>query len=150
MAGKDQFQFIENWNGGNYSDVIQDFTGTVDKMVFNGNAFSDVSAIDGYKGTAGDSATANDNLLISTGDSYSGITEFDTFLSVGAADTDKPGFYIFFNNSTNRGEIWFDTSMVSTSNAVLIATFNNITAVNQLAQFNEGPAGNNSGDFVIV
>ena len=40
--------------------------------------------------------------------------------------------------------------MVSTSNAVLIATFNNITAVNQLAVFNEGPAGNNSGDFVIV
>jgi len=150
-AGADTFQYLENWNGSsNYSDVIQDFTGTVDKMAFNGNAFSDVSAIDGYKGTAGDSATANDNLLISTGDSYSGITEFDTFLSVGAADTDKPGFYIFFNNSTNRGEIWFDTSMVSTSNAVLIATFNNITAVNQLAVFNEGPAGNNSGDFVIV
>jgi len=149
-AGNDTFQYIENWNGGNYSDVIQDFTGTVDKMTFNGNAFSDVSAIDGYKGTAGDAATANDNLLISTGDSYSGISEFDTFLSVGAADTDKPGFYIFFNSSTNRGEIWFDTSMVSTSNAVLIATFNNITAVNQLAQFNEGPAGNNSGDFVII
>ncbi|WP_374448905.1 hypothetical protein, partial [Stella sp.] len=127
----------------------QDFTGTVDRMAFNGNAFSDVSAIDGYKGTAGDATTANDNLLIATGDSYS-IGNFDTFLSVGAADTDKPGFYIFFNSSTNRGEIWFDTSMVSTSNAVLIATFNNITAVNQLAQFNEGPAGNNSGDFVIV
>ncbi|WP_374443663.1 calcium-binding protein [Stella sp.] len=150
-AGADQFVHDLNWNtGGAYSDVIQDFTGTVDRMVFDGNAFSGVSAIDGYKGTAGDAATANDNLLISTGDSYSGISEFDTFLSVGAADTDKPGFYIFFNSSTNRGEIWFDTSMVSTSNAVLIATFNNITAVNQLAQFNEGPAGNNSGDFVII
>jgi Ca2+-binding RTX toxin-like protein len=149
-AGADQFVNDLNWNAGAYSDVIQDFTGNVDRMVFDGNAFSGVSAIDGYKGTAGDSSTANDNLLISTGDSYSGITEFDTFLSVGAADTDKPGFYIFFNNSSNRGEIWFDTSMVSTSNAVLIATFNNITAVNQLSQFNEGAAGNNSGDFVIV
>ncbi|BBK37758.1 hypothetical protein STAQ_28360 [Allostella sp. ATCC 35155] len=149
-AGADQFVHDLNWNGSfNYSDVIQDFTGNVDQLIFNGNAFSDVSAIDGYKGTAGDSATANDNLLIATGDSYS-ITSFDTFLSVGAADTDKPGFYIFFNASTNRGEIWFDTSMVSTDGAVLIATFNNITAINQLSQFDEGPNGNNSGDFVII
>ncbi|BBK34956.1 hypothetical protein STAQ_00340 [Allostella sp. ATCC 35155] len=149
-AGSDQFLHDLAWNGGgNYSDVIQDFTGNVDQMVFNGNAFSDVSAIDGYKGTAGDSATANDNLLIATGDSYS-IGSFDTFLSVGAADTDKPGFYIFFSEDSNRGEIWFDTSMVSTDGAALIATFNNVTAINQLAQFNEGPNGNNSGDFVIL
>ncbi|BBK35790.1 hypothetical protein STAQ_08680 [Allostella sp. ATCC 35155] len=148
-GGADTFQFIEPWNGSAYSDVIQDFTGNVDTLAFNGNAFSDVSAIDGYKGTAGDSASANDNLLIATGDSYS-IASFDTFLSVGAADTDKPGFYIFFNASTNRGEIWFDTSMVSTDGAVLIATFNNITAINQLSQFDEGPNGGNSGDFVII
>ncbi|BBK35684.1 hypothetical protein STAQ_07620 [Allostella sp. ATCC 35155] len=148
-GGADTFQFIEPWNGSAYSDVIQDFTGNVDTLAFNGNAFSDVSAIDGYKGTAGDSASANDNLLIATGDSYS-IASFDTFLSVGAADTDKPGFYIFFNASTNRGEIWFDTSMVSTDGAVLVATFNNITAINQLSQFDEGPNGGNSGDFVII
>ncbi|BBK35683.1 hypothetical protein STAQ_07610 [Allostella sp. ATCC 35155] len=148
-GGPDRFLLTQNWNETPYSDVIQDFTGATDKMAFDGNAFSDVSAIDGYKGTAGDNATANDNLLIATGDSYS-IGSFDTFLSVGAADTDKPGFYIFFNASTNRGEIWFDTSMVSTDGAVLIATFNNITAINQLAQFDEGPNGNNSGDFVII
>ena len=149
-GGADQFRMLEQWNSESYSDVIQDFTGNLDKMVFNGNAFSDVSAIDGYKGTSGNSATANDNLLIATGQSYTTITAFDAFLTVGTADTDKPGFYIFFNSSANRGEIWFDTSMVSTGGATLIATFNNITAVNQLAQFNEGPAGGNSGDFVIL
>lgn len=149
-AGADQFRYLEGWNSGALGDVIQDFAGNVDKLVFNGNAFSDVSAIDGYKGTAGDAATANDNLLIATGDGYASIGAFDTFLSVGAADTDKPGFYIFFNTETNRGEIWFDTSMVSTDGAQLVATFNNITAVNQLAQFNEGASGNNSGDFVIL
>ncbi|BBK35793.1 hypothetical protein STAQ_08710 [Allostella sp. ATCC 35155] len=149
-AGADTFHAIERPNDdGHYSDVIQDFTGTVDTLAFNGNAFADVSAIDGYKGTAGDSATANDNLLIATGDSYS-IASFDTFLSIGTADTDKPGFYIFFNASTNRGEIWFDTSMISTEGARLIATFNNITAINQLSQFDEGPNGGNSGDFVII
>ncbi|MCC7274308.1 MAG: hypothetical protein IT561_16700, partial [Alphaproteobacteria bacterium] len=117
---------------------------------FNGNNFGDISAIDGYKGTAGNSATATDNLLIATGQSYSSIGAFDAFLTVGTADTDKPGFYIFFNATSGRGEIWFDTSMVSTDGATLIATFNNITAVNQLAQFNDGPAGGNSGDFVII
>ncbi|BBK35682.1 hypothetical protein STAQ_07600 [Allostella sp. ATCC 35155] len=149
-GGADQFRYMEGWNAGALSDVIQDFTGGVDQLVFNGNAFSDISAIDGYKGTAGDSATANDNLLIATGDGYSSIGAFDSFLSVGAADTDKPGFYIFFNTDTNRGEIWFDTSMVSTDGATLVATFNNITAVNQLTQFDEGSNGNNSGDFVIL
>ncbi|MGE0760304.1 MAG: calcium-binding protein, partial [Pirellulaceae bacterium] len=149
-GGADQFRMIEQWNSTSYSDVIQDFTGNLDKLVFNGNAFSDISAIDGYKGTAGNSATANDNLLIATGQSYTSLAEFDAFLTAGTADTDKPGFYIFFNGSANRGEIWFDTSMVSTDGAVLVATFNNITAVNQLAQFNEGPSGGNSGDFVII
>ncbi|BBK35685.1 hypothetical protein STAQ_07630 [Allostella sp. ATCC 35155] len=149
-GGKDQFLLVETWNyGGAYPDVIQDFTGNVDQLVFSDDVFWDVPAIDGYKGTAGDSAMANDNLLIATGDGYS-IASFDTFLSVGAADTDKPGFYIFFNASSNRGEIWFDTSMISTAGARLVATFNNITAVNQLSEFNEGPNGNNSGDFVII
>ncbi|MGE0717846.1 MAG: calcium-binding protein [Alphaproteobacteria bacterium] len=149
-GGADQFRMVEQWNSWSYSDVIQDFTGNLDKLVFNGNAFSDVSAIDGYKGTAGNSATANDNLLIATGQSYSSIGAFDAFLSAGTADTDKPGYYIFFNATAGRGEIWFDTSMVSTDGAVLVATFNNITAVNQLAQFNEGASGGNSGDFVII
>ncbi|BBK35794.1 hypothetical protein STAQ_08720 [Allostella sp. ATCC 35155] len=148
-GGADVFRHRHGWNSEAYPDVIQDFTGGLDKLAFDGNAFSDVSAIDGYRGTAGDSATANDNLLIATGTSYS-IGSFDTFLSVGAADTDKPGFYIFFNAGTSRGEIWFDTSMISTDGARLIATFNNITAINQLSQFDEGPNGGNSGDFVII
>ncbi|MGE0724555.1 MAG: calcium-binding protein [Alphaproteobacteria bacterium] len=146
----DQFRLLGNWSENNYSDFIQDFTGNVDKMVFRGNAFNDISAVDGYKGTAGDSSTQNDNLLIATGQGYASITAFDAFLSAGLADTDKPGFYIFFNTSSSRGEIWFDTNMTSVGGAILVATFNNITAVNQLAQFNEGPAGNNSGDFVII
>ncbi|MGE0714125.1 MAG: calcium-binding protein [Alphaproteobacteria bacterium] len=146
-GGVDQFLFVTGEDG---PDVIEDFTGNIDLLVFNGNQFGGVSAIDGYKGTAGNSATANDNLLIATGQSYSSVAQFDAFLSAGLADTDKPGFYIFFSATAGRGEIWFDTSMVSTDGAVQIATFNNITAVNQLAQFNEGPSGGNSDDFVII
>lgn len=133
-GGNDQFRYLENWSGsandpgteggsnGTLSDIIQDFTGNVDKMVFGGNNFNDVSAIDGYKGTAGDSSTQNDNLLIATGQGYETVTAFDAFLSAGLADTDKPGFYVFFNTSSGRGEIWFDTNMTSTAGAVLVAT----------------------------
>ncbi|MGE0717845.1 MAG: calcium-binding protein [Alphaproteobacteria bacterium] len=148
-GGADRFMMLLPYDSGHYTDVIQDFTGFTDKLMFNGNAFAGVSAINGYKGTAGDSATPNDNLLIATGQSYS-IGSFDQFLTAGTADTDKPGFYIFYDVDFDRGEIWFDESMVSTDGAVLIAIFNNITAINQLNQFNEGPAGGNSGDFVII
>ncbi|BBK29945.1 Ca2+-binding RTX toxin-like protein [Stella humosa] len=149
-AGADQFRFMDQWNSGNYRDVIGDFVGGLDRIVFNGNAFGDVSAIDGYKGTSGVGASANDNLLIATGQGYSDLSQFDSFLSEGDADNNKPGFYIFFNTSTNRAEMYFDTDMTSTGGAVLIATFNNITAVSQLDKLNEGAAGNNSGDFVIL
>jgi Ca2+-binding RTX toxin-like protein len=155
-GGNDQFRFLESYTVNSYSDIINDFTGAppaaipTDLMVFNGNAFNFVSAIDGYKGTAGDSSTQNDNLLIATGQGYATVGAFDAFLSTGLADTDKPGFYIFFNTSSGRGEIWFDTNMTSVDGAYLIATFNNITAVNQLAQYNEGAGGGNSGQFVII
>ncbi|MCC7274307.1 MAG: hypothetical protein IT561_16695 [Alphaproteobacteria bacterium] len=148
-GGPDLFRALEEWDSAAYPDVIADFTGLTDKMLFNGDAFNGVSAIDGYKGTAGASASANDNLLIATGQSYA-INTFDQFLTAGAADTDKPGYYIFFDAGAGHGEIWFDTNMVSTDGAVLIATFNNITAVNQLAQFDEGAGGGNSGDFAII
>ncbi|ROP83270.1 hemolysin type calcium-binding protein [Stella humosa] len=155
-AGKDQFVFEDGDFADTISpyypepDVLQDFTGGTDQAIFNGNAFGGVSAIDGYKGTTGVGASANDNLLIATGQGYSTITQFDTFLSEGAADNNKPGFYIFFNTSANRAEMYFDTDMTSTAGAILIATFNNITAVSQLDKLNEGPTGNNSGDFVII
>ncbi|ROQ03102.1 hypothetical protein EDC65_0107, partial [Stella humosa] len=155
-AGKDQFVFEDGDFADTISpyypdpDVLEDFTGTVDQAVFNGNAFGGMSAIDGYKGTTGVGASANDNLLIATGQGYSDLAQFDTFLSEGAADNNKPGFYIFFNTSENRAEMYFDTDMTSTAGAILIATFNNITAVSQLDKLNEGPTGNNSGDFVII
>ncbi|BBK30181.1 hemolysin type calcium-binding protein [Stella humosa] len=149
-AGSDTFQFSDIWNSSSYEDVLTDFTGGSDKATFNGNLFGDVSAIDGYKGTTGVGSSANDNLLIATGQSYTSIGAFDTFLSEGAADNNKPGFYIFFNSSSNRAEMYFDTDMTSTDGAVLIATFNNITAVSQLDKLNEGPTGHNSGDFVIL
>ncbi|MGE0714359.1 MAG: Ig-like domain-containing protein [Alphaproteobacteria bacterium] len=153
-GGSDTFQFLESWNGSTYPDVIQDFTGNYDRMVFDGNAFAGMSAIDGYTGTSGAGATAADNLLINAGFAHSSIGAFDDFLAVGAADTDKPGFYIFLNldvadEDDARGEIWFDESMLDTSGARLVATFNSFTAVNQLAQFNEGAGGNNSGDFIV-
>ncbi len=146
-AGADQFILADPAEG---IDILEDFVGNVDQVVFNGVAFGGVSAIDGYKGTAGAGATANDNLLIATGDGYAGISDFDTFLSDGLADTDKPGFYIFFNTNSGHGELYFDDSMTSVGGAVLVASFNNITAVNQLSQFNEGPTGGNSGDFIIL
>ncbi|ROP81101.1 hemolysin type calcium-binding protein, partial [Stella humosa] len=149
-AGSDTFQFADIWNGNSYRDVLTDFTGGSDKATFNGNLFGDVSAIDGYKGTTGVGSSANDNLLIATGQSYSSVGQFDSFLSEGDADNNKPGFYIFFNSDTNRAEMYFDTDMTSTEGAVLIATFNNITAVSQLDKLNEGPTGHNSGDFVIL
>ena len=40
--------------------------------------------------------------------------------------------------------------MISTEGARLIAPFNNITAINQLTQFDEGTNGGNSGDFVVI
>ncbi|WP_420853219.1 calcium-binding protein, partial [Stella humosa] len=147
-AGQDQFVFAYA-DEFDTPDVLGDFTGTVDQAVFNGNSFGGMSAIDGYKGTTGVGASANDNLLIATGQGYSQLAQFDTFLSEGAADNNKPGFYIFFNTNENRAEMYFDTDMTSTDGALLIATFNNITAVSQLDKLNEGPTGNNSGDFVI-
>ncbi|BBK29946.1 hemolysin type calcium-binding protein [Stella humosa] len=149
-GGADQFVFDIEWNYDADSDVLADFTGGLDRMVFNGNAFGGMSAVDGYKGTSGAGATANDNLMIATGQGYSTLTQFDSFLSEGVAANGKPGFYIFFNTSTNRAEMYFDTDMTSTDGAVLVATFNNITAVSQLDKLNEGAGGHNSGDFVIL
>jgi len=148
-GGDDIFRFTDVWSTDS-GNRFGDFKGFADTAIFDGSAYNNVSAIDGYKGTDGFGATNNDNLLIATGKGYSSIGAFNEFLTAGEADTDKPGFYIFFNSKSGRAELWFDTDMSSVSGAVHIATFNNITSVNQLAALDEGPAGNNSGDFVIL
>ena len=146
-AGRDRFIFDAPADG---ADHIGDFAGAIDQFVFDGTAFGGISAIDGYKGASGVNAAANDNLLIATGDGYAGIDDFATFLADGAADTDKPGFYVFFNTDSGTAELYFDDSMSSVDGAVLVAFFDNITASNQLSQLDEGPNGGNSGDFVIL
>ena len=152
-GGADTFQFLEDpLSGDNYEDVLLDFTGGEDKLAFMGGAFGGMSAIVGYAGASADGSDSGDNLLIATGASYAGIADFDASYHDGAdAATDKPGFYVFVNSlADGRAQLWFDDDMTDAADAVLVATFDDITSVGQLAQLDAGAGGPNSGDFVVI
>ena len=95
----------------------------------NGNNSPDPSIFEFFESGNPVQATANDNLLIATGQSWS-ISTFNQFLSAGDADTDKPGFYIFHGSNSDVVELWYDLNMTSTAGAVLIATFTNLDSPN--------------------
>ncbi|BBK42502.1 hypothetical protein STVA_25220 [Allostella vacuolata] len=150
-GGGDGDLFVQDWlpMEGSHPDTIVDFTTGLDTLAFDGNVFGGISGIVGYKGGA-DGAPNAANLLISTDRGYADETDFNNFLAAGSADNGKPGFYVFFNTTSGRGEIWFDEDMTDTTGAVLVVTLDNVTSTVQLAQLDAGSGGPNSGDFVIL
>ena len=100
------------------------FEGGIDVAMFDGNVFGNISAIDGYIGTSGAAAVANDNLLIATGAGYASVAAFHAgFVAAGGAATAKPGFYVFFNTATSQTELHFDPDMSDAGGTTLIAEY---------------------------
>ncbi|MGE0724648.1 MAG: calcium-binding protein [Alphaproteobacteria bacterium] len=118
-GGSDEFVFDQGPVG---VDLLG-FEGGVDVMMFDGNLFGGMSAIDPYVGTDGAMAGPTDNLLIAVGAGYASVAAFYTaFVMPGGADTAKPGFYAFFNSTASETQLYFDSDM-SNAAATLIARF---------------------------
>jgi len=91
----------------------------------------------GYKGNGLSGTTADTNWLVATDAAYT-ISSFDNYLVATQADTAKPGFFTFLDG---HAQTWFTFDMRSTSGAIKIVDYFNVTSLPQLQLFNVGAGG---------
>lgn len=131
--GADQFRFSNN----NGTDEIKDFTAGVDKIGLERVDFQNTTA--SSAGTALNTEDYVQNLLavanLSSADSDK-VVELQnaatanqiTQTTVGATDT----YLVVFNQTSGKGELWFDADWSSASGRSMTAEFDNITDVASL------------------
>jgi len=133
-AGSDQFR----WASGDNTDLITDFTATgvdVDQMglvnIFpltnSGNTLNGGD----FKTAGGISAMTNANNNKKVTKITTGITNISTANSSGNVD----GYVLAYNNTTGRGELWYDPNWNNTQGRLQVATFDNVTSFTTLNTF---------------
>jgi Ca2+-binding RTX toxin-like protein len=132
--GSDQFR----WASGDGTDHITDFTVTgvgVDQMALidifasttpgntlNGNDFTTATGI-------GAMTNANNNNKVTR------ITNGITSISTTASGANVAGYVLAYNNTTGRGELWYDTNWNNSANRAQVATFDNVQDLTTLNTF---------------
>jgi len=141
--GADTFSWNESVEG---NDTITDFDPDTDKLQFTGKNFGGISDLIEFVGVEtgknDEVITINTNLFVATGKGYGGIDSFyNEFVkdTIVGKDSNNPGFYVFYNSSTEVGELWYDPNMNKNSfgDETLIVSFTNVSASNQLARIGD-------------
>lgn len=140
--------FVINSEATANRDVISDFTVGTDHIVIDISAINSggfapavgtytagtatVLAAGDYNEAAGGALTFADNKInvVTT----TGYADYDT---MEAAQTAAAGeaFTLFFNTTSGRAELWYDTDTNGATGETLVATFDNITVVGSIAGF---------------
>jgi len=132
--GSDQFR----WASGDATDQITDFTATgvnADQMalidIFGGTNTNSTLNSDDFTTATGIGAmtTANNNNKVTK------ITAGITNISTTSSGENVAGYVLAFNNTTGRGELWYDTNWINSGSRTQVATFDNVQSLATLDEF---------------
>jgi Ca2+-binding RTX toxin-like protein len=132
--GSDQFR----WASGDGTDEITDFTATgvgVDQM-----ALIDIFASTNPGNTldSGDFTTATGIGAMTNPNNNNKVTKITagiTNISTTASGANVAGYVLAYNNTTLRGELWYDTNWNNSGNRTQVATFDNVQSFATLDTF---------------
>jgi Ca2+-binding RTX toxin-like protein len=133
-AGSDQFR----WASGDNTDLITDFTATgvdVDQMGLV-NIFPLTTSGDTLNG--GDFKTAGLITAMTNANNNKKVTKITTGItniSTTNTSTNVDGYVLAYNNTTGRGELWYDPNWINNSGRLQVATFDNVTSFATLNTF---------------
>ena len=140
--------FVINSEATANRDVISDFTVGTDRIVIDISAINSggfapavgtytagtatVLNVGDYNEAAGGALTFADNKInvVTT----TGYADYDTMEGAQVAAVGE-AFTVFFNTTSGRAELWYDTDTNGATGETLVATFDNITAVGSIAGF---------------
>ena len=133
-GGSDQFR----WASDDGTDNITDFTAT-------GVDADQMALIDIFAGTNTNSTLNSNDFTTATGigamtnannnNKVTKITAGITNISTTASGINVAGYVLAYNNTTGRGELWYDTNWNNSGNRTRVATFDNVQSFNTLNTF---------------
>ena len=136
-AGSDQFRFSGSETA---VDVITGFTDGTDFLAFQDGGAATFASTTGTAAGAVMNALDVDGVAV-TGDGFTinasvgiaseGMTSTE-ILALDANATATTSFLVVFNETTSKGEIWYDADWNAADGEVQIATLNDITTVGEI------------------
>jgi hypothetical protein len=132
--GSDQFR----WASTDGTDQITDFTAT-------GVDADQMALIDIFAGTNTNSTLNSDDFTTATdigamtnannNNKVTKITAGITNISATTSGANVAGYVLAFNDTTGRGELWYDTNWNNSANRTRVATFDNVQSFATLDTF---------------
>jgi len=135
--GSDQFR----WASDDGTDQITDFIA----VASTGVDADQMALIDIFNGTNTNSTLSSNDFATATGigvmtntnnnNKVTRITNAITNISTTASGANVNGYVLAFNNTTGKGELWYDPNWNNASGRVQVATFDNVSSINTLNTF---------------
>lgn len=139
--GSDQFRWASTPAPGDGTDQITDFIAVASPGV----DADQMALIDIFAGTNTNSTLNSNDFATATGiglmtnannnNKVTRITNAITNISTTASGANVNGYVLAYNNTTGKGELWYDPNWNNTSGRVQVTTFDNVSSLTTLNTF---------------